>query len=578
MYRKKARPAVSGYQQKADGHFHLGRLVSCLEAATFLALLLLQGTAATRMPHVELEGRLVILDMHVRQVWLLDTASAAASADTYGGSFSWSMRAPDGQQAGYVLPGPLVTDGGDPVSPTARVSLRCTVSEQDPYTCTAVSGVLQQHDAAFSGPTMATPRHGAGLATAGAPSSARVPAAAEPLSAGSTAARRAAQAAFLSALESTTSSATTASITYSQPVKPAVVVRLLVMVVSLEGGCTKAPAASVEAVREAYTREGGYFDFWRQCSYGWMVGDRATLKVAETPVQCSSLTLACNPWALAAAADKVAAQMLGRALQPYFNRFSYILPSGYGASCGWSGLGDIPVPYTIPGLAENFGKRTWYVADMGPEWGFWKRGFVFQELLHNAGLWHAHYQGVEYEDNSSCMGLGDVCPNAPELWRLGWALPRAVLRTSTLHTNRYRTFLLASTAAGRYGSFLRVLPDWLDRRAYVKNLYLSFRTARGADEQLAEEFREQLSIHEWDRAIDGDPAGYYGQYDSVNLLTVLPPFGAVDLSPYKLMIRTRNVVPPPSLPPQQRQQQDWMGSRLVVQVCRYDMGAEDCRW
>lgn len=45
------------------------------------------------------------------------------------------------------------------------------------------------------------------------------------------------------------------------------------------------------------------------------------------------------------------------ALQPYFNRFSYILPSGYGASCGWSGLGDIPVPYTIPGLAENFGKR-----------------------------------------------------------------------------------------------------------------------------------------------------------------------------------------------------------------------------
>ncbi len=45
------------------------------------------------------------------------------------------------------------------------------------------------------------------------------------------------------------------------------------------------------------------------------------------------------------------------ALQPYYNRFSYILPSGYGASCGWSGLGDIPVPYTIPGLAENFGKR-----------------------------------------------------------------------------------------------------------------------------------------------------------------------------------------------------------------------------
>ncbi len=39
---------------------------------------------------------------------------------------------------------------------------------------------------------------------------------------------------------------------------------------------------------------------------------------------------------------------------------------------------------------------------------------------------------------------------------------------STLPTNRYRTFLLASTAAGRYGSFLRVLPDWLDRNAYVK--------------------------------------------------------------------------------------------------------------
>lgn len=81
------------------------------------------GDGHSKPPTAISQGRLVILDMHVRQVWLLDTASAAASADTYGGSFSWSMRAPDGQQAGYVLPGPLVTDGGDPVSPTARVSL-----------------------------------------------------------------------------------------------------------------------------------------------------------------------------------------------------------------------------------------------------------------------------------------------------------------------------------------------------------------------------------------------------------------------------------------------------------------------
>ncbi len=83
----------------------------------------------------------------------------------------------------------------------------------------------------------------------------------------------------MTAVGSTTSLITTASITYSKPAKPAVVVRLLVMVVSLEGGCSKAPAASVESVREAYTREGGYFDFWRQCSYSWMVGDRAALKV-----------------------------------------------------------------------------------------------------------------------------------------------------------------------------------------------------------------------------------------------------------------------------------------------------------
>ncbi len=78
----------------------------------------------------------------------------------------------------------------------------------------------------------------------------------------------------------------------------------------------------------------------------------------------------------------------------------------------------------------------------------------------------------------------------------------------------------------------------------------------------------QLSVHEWDRAVDGDPAGYYGQYDSVNLLTVLQPFRAVDLAPYKLLVRTRNVVPPPPSQQQRRQQEQehWTGSRLVVQV------------
>ncbi len=73
-------------------------------------------------PTAVLQGRLVVLDMHVRQLWLLDTASATAFTNG-GGSFSWGMRAPDGEGAGYVLPGPLMTDGGDPVPPTARVSL-----------------------------------------------------------------------------------------------------------------------------------------------------------------------------------------------------------------------------------------------------------------------------------------------------------------------------------------------------------------------------------------------------------------------------------------------------------------------
>jgi hypothetical protein len=96
-----------------------------------------------------------------------------------------------------------------------------------------------------------------------------------------------------------------------------------------------------------------------------------------------------------------------------------------------------------------------------------------QQLLHNFGLWNAWKDGVEYADFSSAMGLGDSCPNAPELWRLGWGAPVAELNSSTFPLGVFRTFTLLATSLGPAGCMIKIQPDWLglSYARYVRSLY-----------------------------------------------------------------------------------------------------------
>jgi hypothetical protein len=100
--------------------------------------------------------------------------------------------------------------------------------------------------------------------------------------------------------------------------------------------------------------------------------------------------------------------------------------------------------------------------------GIFQKGTVMQELLHNFGLWHGWRDGIEYNDFSTCMGMGDGCPSAPELWRLGWGVPLPQLNSSTFPVGVFRTFTLPATYLGSDGIMIKIQPNWLDAVSYSR--------------------------------------------------------------------------------------------------------------
>jgi hypothetical protein len=93
--------------------------------------------------------------------------------------------------------------------------------------------------------------------------------------------------------------------------------------------------------------------------------------------------------------------------------------------------------------------------------GIFEKGTVMQGILHNFGLWNAWKDGIEYNDFSTCMGMGDGCPSAPELWRLGWATPLALLNSATLPLGQFFSFVLPATYLGPTGVMIKIQPNWL---------------------------------------------------------------------------------------------------------------------
>ncbi|GIL49172.1 hypothetical protein Vafri_5644 [Volvox africanus] len=104
--------------------------------------------------------------------------------------------------------------------------------------------------------------------------------------------------------------------------------------------------------------------------------------------------------------------------------------------------------------------------------GIFSKGTVMQELLHNFGMYHGYGGDVEYEDRSTAMGKGNsCCPSAPELWRLGWAMPMAQLNSSTFPMATYKNFKLPATYLGPEGAMIKIQPDWLGINNYTKLIF-----------------------------------------------------------------------------------------------------------
>nr|BAC99309.1 matrix metalloprotease [Chlamydomonas reinhardtii] len=109
-------------------------------------------------------------------------------------------------------------------------------------------------------------------------------------------------------------------------------------------------------------------------------------------------------------------QKLARLLQWRTRRRNlFILPSN--VRCSWAGYADVTcTSATCSAYVRGYGSAT-------------TPHVVMHEVMHNYGLEHAGRGFVEYGDQTDVMGdyskasAGLLCPNAPNMYRIGWAKP-----------------------------------------------------------------------------------------------------------------------------------------------------------
>ncbi|GIL80153.1 hypothetical protein Vretimale_12950 [Volvox reticuliferus] len=319
---------------------------------------------------------------------------------------------------------------------------------------------------------------------------------------------------------------------------------LLVMVISVNASnsCEGKPGASVSDVENAFLRTGGYADFMDKCSYGKMIIDRDALTVIPIFISCARVIMNCDEDAIAAAARR----RLPKALlsQAASSRLAYVLPAALAPICGWVGISELP------------GVQSWFSAD---SLGIFSKGTVMQQILENFGIYPSYKDGVPFDDWSTAMGSGDSCPSAPELWRLGWATPLALLSATRFASRVYRLFTLPATYLGPTGVLIRIQPDWLGT-TYTKNLYLGLRIKAGGDTDLLEEFNRKVSIHEVAKDIDNDFSAWGDAH--VSLLGVVAPGSSITLFNYRLHILTGALIND--------------GTAVAIRICRFFVGPTEC--
>ncbi|KAG2429156.1 hypothetical protein HYH02_014191 [Chlamydomonas schloesseri] len=353
---------------------------------------------------------------------------------------------------------------------------------------------------------------------------------------------------------------------------------------------TGSVALDEKEVRQQY---GKYNAFFRACSYGMYGIDLERLAVTIANIKCEARL--CNSSSGTALADAARAAT-DRALYDRASTRSYLLQPAEATErlgCQWNGM-------SVLSSKQVFLRMT-------PLW------LALHEWLHLYGLQHAGTTNRALEtpstnderDVTSAMGMdcgqqqllctdGDtvnrICPNAPQLFYLGWAGfvrddgDLGDLDNTSLPPGTKRSFKLPAQHSTN-ACLLRIRPSWLGDK-HTHNLYLSYRIAYGGDADLSNvaegRYNGKVLIHQIKKSDDVQYTGSTSvgsTHGRTQLLTssVVGPGGVADLSPVKLVVRAKAVITDERRPIEEGDDDSGAKLSMEVEVCRYtSSAAKEC--
>ncbi|EFJ45677.1 metalloproteinase, extracellular matrix glycoprotein VMP27 [Volvox carteri f. nagariensis] len=298
---------------------------------------------------------------------------------------------------------------------------------------------------------------------------------------------------------------------------------------------------------------GGVAQKYTQCSYGKFSLNVTAFRVVTVKKSCTATTVSyCSWWTMSLDGDTGAEAILGQEAFSDVTHFAYIVPPR--VRCPWGGLSMVP------------GRQIWLATS---DYGVRRWATIMQETLHNYGLSHSWQNGIMYGDNSTAMGHGDVCPNAAEISRMGWATPAAPggdrIDSSALPLGSVLSFTLPATYLTSEGNYLRVVPDWLPTyttASLAKNLYIAVRVNKSGDELLGSFYANNLNIHEVNATMDnGYPDTWANSDRKTTFIAAIEPNSQRDLTDYKLSVYGGS----------------WVSTDILrVYLCRYQSSAAEC--
>ncbi|KAG2483494.1 hypothetical protein HYH03_017676 [Edaphochlamys debaryana] len=319
--------------------------------------------------------------------------------------------------------------------------------------------------------------------------------------------------------------------------------KLLVMIINLPS-CSLPNSLTESAVRSLYlgpNQDGtaGHAIKFEQCSYGTLTYNVAAFKALVVTPSCTTLMkVSCSYSDFSNAADAAAKALIGTTAFSSYTHYTYLLPPGLEGVCGWSGLAYVP------------GQQTWLQTS---SYGVNRWATVMQESIHTA------------------MGRGDACPNAPELFYMGWASAAAGgsnLNSAAVPAGTPMTFNLPATYLTASGNFLRIKPDWLpgyttSTSSSSVNFYVSLRMAKIGDATLGTTYASKVNVHYVNATMDNSfPNSYPHEDRRITYHSGIAPMStSTALGTFNLMVYAGS----------------WIGTDIMrVHVCRYVSSSAEC--